>query len=141
MNFSLDGVFVKINDNGSIQYPYTKRNLQNDNPTVSFPTLLDQNTLDAFRLSPVRIVSAPEVGYSETVREGPVRNNNGTWEQTWEVTKKSSSEIASIAKQLRGDAYRTESDPLFFKWQRDEVSEQDWLDKVNEIKRRYPEGL
>jgi hypothetical protein len=35
-------------------------------------------------------------------------------------------------------AYATESDPLFFKWQRGEGTEQAWLDKVAEIQARYP---
>lgn len=38
----------------------------------------------------------------------------------------------------RQAAYQKESDPLFFKYQRNECTEQDWLDKVTEIKQRYP---
>lgn len=40
-------------------------------------------------------------------------------------------------EQLRSEAYRNESDPLFFKYQRGEVEKQVWLDKVVEIKARY----
>lgn len=40
-------------------------------------------------------------------------------------------------QQLRA-AYQAESDPLFFKYQRGEATEQDWLDKVAEIKARFP---
>lgn len=35
-------------------------------------------------------------------------------------------------------AYQQESDPLFFGYQRGENTEQAWLDKVQEIKDRYP---
>jgi hypothetical protein len=38
----------------------------------------------------------------------------------------------------RGSAYRDEADPLFFKVQRGEATEQEWLDKVGEIRARYP---
>jgi hypothetical protein len=38
----------------------------------------------------------------------------------------------------RAAAYRSESDPLFFKAQRGEVDQQVWLDKVEEIKQRFP---
>lgn len=38
----------------------------------------------------------------------------------------------------RAIAYRNESDPLFFKWQRGEGTEQEWKDKVAEIQARYP---
>lgn len=39
---------------------------------------------------------------------------------------------------LRLENYSKEADPLFFKWQRDEATEQEWLDKVEEIKLRFP---
>lgn len=41
-------------------------------------------------------------------------------------------------KAQRAEAYRTESDPLFFKAQRGEATQQEWLDKVAEIQARYP---
>jgi hypothetical protein len=34
--------------------------------------------------------------------------------------------------------YRNQADPLFFGWQRGENTEQEWLDKVAEIRARYP---
>ena len=40
--------------------------------------------------------------------------------------------------QQRSTAYRVESDPIFFKWQRGEATEQAWLDKVQQIRERYP---
>jgi hypothetical protein len=33
-------------------------------------------------------------------------------------------------------AYQAEADPLYFKWQRGEATQQEWLDKVAEIKQR-----
>lgn len=45
---------------------------------------------------------------------------------------------ARAINQQRQSAYQTESDPLFFKYQRGEATEQDWLDKVAEIKTRFP---
>jgi hypothetical protein len=38
----------------------------------------------------------------------------------------------------RRNAYQLEADPLFFAWQRSEGTEQAWLDKVAEIRERYP---
>jgi hypothetical protein len=38
---------------------------------------------------------------------------------------------------LRQQAYEKEADPLFFKWQRGEATEQEWSDKVAEIKAKY----
>jgi hypothetical protein len=42
------------------------------------------------------------------------------------------------ARAQRLEAYRLEADPLFFKFQREEISQQEWLDKIIEIKNRYP---
>ena len=38
----------------------------------------------------------------------------------------------------RQAAYTQEADPLFFKYQRGEATEQEWLDKIEEIRERYP---
>ena len=43
-----------------------------------------------------------------------------------------------LAKENRAVAYKLEADPLFFKAQRGEATQQEWLDKVEEIKQRYP---
>lgn len=43
-----------------------------------------------------------------------------------------------LAEQARAHEYRTEADPLFFGFQRGENSEQEWLDKVAEIRARHP---
>lgn len=43
-----------------------------------------------------------------------------------------------IAKENRAAAYKLEADPLFFKAQRGEATQQEWLDKVAEIQARYP---
>jgi hypothetical protein len=46
----------------------------------------------------------------------------------------------TLARQqaARAAAYKSESDPLFFKWQRGEGTEQEWLDAVASIRDRYP---
>ena len=38
----------------------------------------------------------------------------------------------------RKSAYQSEADPIYFMSQRGESTEQEWLDKVQEIKERYP---
>ena len=39
---------------------------------------------------------------------------------------------------MRKAAYQAEADPLFFKWQRGESTQEAWLDKIAEIRLRYP---
>lgn len=38
----------------------------------------------------------------------------------------------------RHATYIAESDPIFFKWQRNEATQQEWLDKIAEIDARFP---
>jgi hypothetical protein len=45
---------------------------------------------------------------------------------------------AAQAEASRKAAYIVEADPLFFRSQRGEIEEQVWLDKIAEIKARYP---
>jgi hypothetical protein len=51
---------------------------------------------------------------------------------------KAAAKKAAEAEANRKAAYIAEADPLFFKAQRGENTEQEWLDKVAEIKARYP---
>lgn len=46
--------------------------------------------------------------------------------------------ILAGIKAQRAAAYTTEADPLFFKYQRAEADQQEWIDKVEEIRLRYP---
>ena len=61
----------------------------------------------------------------------------------WHITKEQvkqeekEAELQQVETNRR-NAYRNESDPLYLKWQRGEASEQDWLDKIAEIKERFP---
>lgn len=41
-------------------------------------------------------------------------------------------------KQKREEAYKLESDPINFLMQREEATKEDWLNKIAEIKARYP---
>jgi len=41
-------------------------------------------------------------------------------------------------REQRHQAFIAEADPLFFAWQRGEKTEQEWLDRVDEIRQRYP---
>jgi hypothetical protein len=41
-------------------------------------------------------------------------------------------------REQRHQAFIAEADPLFFAWQRGEGTEQAWLDKVAEIRARFP---
>ena len=43
-----------------------------------------------------------------------------------------------LAKQNRANAFKEEADPLFFKAQRGEITMEEWNNKIEEIRSRYP---
>ena len=43
--------------------------------------------------------------------------------------------------ELRLTAYETESDPIFFQWQRGSKTQQEWLDAVDKVKNKYPREI
>lgn len=90
-------------------------------------------------MSLIKIVDGVEIPLSEA-------------EITERIAEEAAWEAGSIARQnaelerLRAEAYRTEADPIYFKYQRQELDDdgtqlikQDWKDKVAEIKARYPD--
>ena len=74
--------------------------------------------------------------------------DNVTWldnrtQPTWKEIETAKTQVEknlvnNEAKQARAAAFRAESDPLFFAWQRGESDEQTWVNKVAEIRSRYP---
>jgi hypothetical protein len=127
-------------------YPYSIYELMRDNPQTSFPKNPTREMLESYGVYEVEQVDLPAYDSStHRVEEGaPVQIEN-VWTQVWNVIALTPEEItqqqAKYAAQVeaqRAEAYRTESDPLFFKSQRGEATHQEWLDKVAEIKARYP---
>jgi hypothetical protein len=139
-------MYLKLN-NGIIEnYPYSIGDLRRDNPQTSFPASPTDTLLAEWGMYPVTAVEKPSADYTKNVTELDPVLTNGKWVQTWEVTNASAEEIAERKAELnaqadrnRINAYREESDPIFFKWQRGEATEQEWLDKIAEIKARYPD--
>lgn len=137
---------MHITKENSIVYPYSIRNLKKDYPQVSFPNTLTNETLSRYGV--YTVVKTDKPNYDpilENIEEHTPENIEGVWRQRWLVTKASDEQIESrlleikkAAEESRAEAYRLEADPLFFRWQRGDGTEQEWLDKVAEIKARYP---
>jgi len=130
------------------KYPYTIGMLRKDNPNTSFPKRPDNELLAQWGMQVVAKTDRPDVDYKKNVSEGTPVLVGDQWTQVWNVTDATAEEIAERKAQLtaqaeaqRAEAYRTESDPIFFKWQRGGATEQEWLDKVAEIKARYPDPV
>jgi hypothetical protein len=129
------------------KFPYSVGDLKKDNPQTSFPRNPSNELLASYNIFPVvstgtQYDSATQVATQIGCAYNAERQR---WETTWVVRDKTADELQAEAdyhamrvEAQRAEAYRAESDPLFFKSQRGEATHQEWLDKVAEIKVRYP---
>lgn len=132
-------MYAKIENDVVVEYPYFVHQLHEANPTVSFPSPIPIDILNDYGVVEVHPTAQPVVDYSKNVTEASPVLINGAYHQSWAISDKPAAEVSQIKKNLRGAAYRLESDPLFFKAQRGEASVDEWLAKVAEIKSRYPD--
>jgi hypothetical protein len=140
-------MFVKVVDGVVDVFPYGTDVLRRDNPQTSFPDVLSNETLADWGVFPVTPVEIPD-GFDNVNQNATTVNPeliDGVWYQKWLVEPASPEQVAQRladlaqnAKASRENAYRTESDPLFFKAQRGEATMDEWLALVAEIKTRYP---
>lgn len=130
-------MYIKIKNNTIEQYPYNQGQLKSDNPQVSFPEVIPVDTLAEYGVYEVVKTEKPSATYKQNLAEGTPVNENGVWKQVWNVTDKPIDEVNAIQEYNKKEAYKEESDPLFFKWQRGEATQQEWLNKVEEIKQRW----
>lgn len=131
-------MYIKLKDGSIEKYPYSINQLKQDNKDTSFPAQMSDERLAEWEVYPVAQIQRPEVDYTKNVMEGSPEIINGQWSQVWNVTDNPQILIDKLSDSLRAEAYRKESDPLFFKAQRGEITQQEWLDKVEEIKTRFP---
>lgn len=138
-------MYVKLKNGIPEKYPYSYSKLREDNPGTSFPMPMSDEGLASWEVFPVESTEKPVVDYTKTVTEEMPVYVDGKWKQSFSVVDATEEEIIQrkielnmAAENNRSVAYRYESDPLFFKWQRGESTQQEWLDKVAEIKNRYP---
>ena len=158
-------MYIKLKNGVIDKYPYSLADLVKDNPDTSFPDKITNECAASFEVYPVTPADYPQVDHTKTVlEETPVkqrtRNENGTykadeldtpeneaweWVQVFTIVDATAEEIAARVQELnlitqsnRAEAYRNEADPIFFKAQRGEATQQEWLDKVAEIKARFP---
>jgi hypothetical protein len=133
--------------NGNVEkYTYSVSQLRKENPQTSFPDSLTDELLKSYNVFPVLPVDRPAYDSAmHRIEEGIPVLVDGVWTQAWNVIALTDEELAqqqaehaAQVEAQRAEAYRTESDPLFFKSQRGEATHQEWLDKVAEIKARYP---
>jgi hypothetical protein len=140
-------MFLKATNDKIDQYPYTVGNLRRDNPNTSFPKNIPTEMLESYGVFPVVAANEPEydpeLQWVSTAQTPVLISGRWTLEKTLvdftqeEIDEREAQKVLSIKNQ-RAIAYQQEADPLFFKYQRGEGSERDWLDKIEEIRKRFP---
>jgi len=135
--------YIKVVDGQPVEYSLGKLRL--DNPNTSFPKWPDADFLKDFDVYEVRLTDKPEITPYQDVTEGAPEFIDGEWVQSWITSDASDEEVAERkearyikVENQRLKAYQEVSDPLFFKWQRGETTEQEWLQTVAQIKEWYP---
>lgn len=126
-------------------YPYSVSQLMRDNPQTSFPRNPSDALLAEYNVYPVKPTELPEFDpMTQRIEEGTPVLQDGEWVQVWDVIDLTAEEIAQLqaeraeqVRQQRQSAYQAEADPLFFKWQAGEGTQEDWLAKRQEIRDRY----
>ena len=105
-------LYVKLNTDGSIkQYPYGTDFLQKDNPDTSFPVIFTAQLLESYDVFQVVSTPAPQVPYTQAVREiDPVKIDN-TWVQQWQVYDLSQEQIDANTDQ-QAQNVRSQRDSL-----------------------------
>lgn len=131
-------MYIKLKNGNIEKYPYSVNQLKKDNKDTSFPEFMSDERLADWEVYPVIPTPSPDADYTKNVIEETPNFIDGKWYQDWTVEDKPVEELNVIHEVMRKEAYRYESDPLFFKAQRGEIEMQVWLDKVEEIKARYP---
>ena len=122
--------------------PYSIGQLRSDNPQVSFPHTPPDSLLAEYDVYPVTTTEPPAHTETEVVESaGYLQLDDNSWVQAWSVRPMTEQELQQLSQKKdkeRRLAYQQEADPLFFKWQRGEGTQEAWLAKVEEIKARYP---
>ncbi len=140
-------MYALIVNNIVEKFPYTINELKKDNPGISFPKNPSVETLENFNIFPVLSTGAVYDSTIQTAIQSGCKYNKERkrWETDWIIRDKTSEELVqeelerkTKIEQQRSEAYRNESDPIFFKYQRGEATQQEWLDKIAEIKARFP---
>jgi hypothetical protein len=87
-------MYVKVENNIPVVYPYSIVNLKTDYPNTSFPAVLSNERLAQFGVYPVEPTEPPQASYTYNVEEDTPVYNDGTWYQEWSVNEASVDEKA-----------------------------------------------
>jgi hypothetical protein len=110
-------LYIKVNNNEIVKYPYSIRELKMDNPNVSFPVTISTELLNSFGVYIVTEVTSPTYEYTKVISEINPTLIDGVWTQTWLVEDATTEEIEERTSE-KWDEIRSTRNTL--------LSESDW---------------
>lgn len=103
--------YAKIHDGAVVRYPYTRADLQADNPHTSFPVELAAEVLADFGVVPVQPTAAPSYDpLTQSAAEDVPALVGGQWQQQWviraatpaEVIERSAASRSTLVEAVQG---------------------------------------
>lgn len=86
-------LYVLLSDEGElVKYPYSLTSLKRDNPNISFPKKINEETAAELNCFPVVSTEQPATDYTVNLQRTAV-NENGQWVEQWFTTPATSEEI------------------------------------------------
>lgn len=83
---------------------YSISQLRSDNPQVSFPTEIPEDTLAEYGVFPVQLTEPPLASETEVVEgAGYLQLADGTWTQDWQLRSMNTEEIQALSVQVRAE--------------------------------------
>ena len=132
--------YIKVTEN--VPELYSIAQLKKDNPEVSFPRSLSKEMLESYGVYEFTYQDMPEFDpATEKAVYGDFQEIDGKWFLVYNVEPLTSEEISRVAiskKEERRLAFTQHADPVFFKWQRGEATQEEWVAAVAAVKAFYP---
>lgn len=137
-------MFAKIDPKSKQVIKYPIYDLRHELPNISIPIdISSSNIPEGYVL--VKSTEPPKYvpDQEKLVELYPIFVND-EYIQVWDVCKLDSHEIidvipaSSSISLKRQKEYQRVSDPVFFKWQRGEATKEDWLAKVEQVRKKFP---
>lgn len=129
-------MYIKTNGTEVIKFPYFAYEAKSEGL---------EGPLESHGIFEVEILPAPAYdSVSKIQKLGAPFFENG-WKVHWELEELPEEEIEkniegynSLQKSKRAKEYALETDSLFFKWQREEATKEDWEAAIQAVKDKYP---
>lgn len=98
-------MYAKLNEGAVSVYPYHIHTLRLENPNTSFPNNIEVDFAALAEFNVVRVFSTTQPEYNpmtnKVVEGTPVANEEGRWEQVWEVVDLSPEELLAKVEEFK----------------------------------------